>query len=308
MIDISVVIATRNREKDLEKCLQSMNSQTLQKKRFEVLVIDNADSPLTRKVIENTRTKYPTLSLKYVREGRVGLSFCRNTGIRYANGTYCAFTDDDATADKNWLKSALKIFHEVQPVPIAIGGKVVPVYETKPVWFQDKYEWYNRGNVAHFLNRNIYFSGPNMIFGRKTFSDYGLFDESLGMMGSTLALGEDTDMFERIGRKNRGTESLYYSPDLVIYHHITRNKISVIYQLHRNFAGGCSYFLRRRKLGKFAVISDCVKYIVGFLLYSMLAFPKLFFQQYWQQWLVESYAPVYYAAGYLYGSFQKKHV
>jgi len=59
----------------------------------------------------------------------LGLSESRNRGIRVAERDIIAFFDDDAIADKNWVKELVKIYEEKDA--IAVGGKMMDFEKAK---------------------------------------------------------------------------------------------------------------------------------------------------------------------------------
>ena len=50
--------------------------------------------------------------------------FSRNIGIKFSKSKYVAFIDSDAYPSINWLKNAVKIFHD--PSIHAVGGPDIP--------------------------------------------------------------------------------------------------------------------------------------------------------------------------------------
>jgi len=62
-------------------------------------------------------------------EANLGLSKSRNRGTIEAGGDIIAFFDDDAVADKNWIKELVRMYEEHDA--IAAGGKILPKWVTK---------------------------------------------------------------------------------------------------------------------------------------------------------------------------------
>ncbi len=80
-----------------------------------------------------------------------------------------------------------------------------------------------------------------MIFNREVFTIYGKFNTSLGRNGEQLLGGEETEMFSRI--RNLG-ERLYYIPKAAIYHHISKDKLTLEYFDKLSYGVGVSKILR----------------------------------------------------------------
>jgi glucosyl-dolichyl phosphate glucuronosyltransferase len=288
----SVVVCTYNRAAMLPRALESLVQQTLEKHLFEVIVVDNASSDATPEVLRNLKACYAGCNITLVREDRPGLGYARNTGAREARGTYVAFMDDDARADKDWLRFALDCFESVKPTPLVVGGPIFPFYDSpRPAWFKDEYEIRTWGQKPRHLKDGESFSGSNMILKKEVIEDYGGFGVEVGMKGPYLSVGEETVLLENIWRHG-GDTSLYYSPEPVMFHAVPAHKMTISYQLARAFVGGQTLSLCNgpplffgRSIYLMKTICSAVKFS-GLSLVRARAYPT------YQNWIVESLAPI----------------
>lgn len=104
---LSVIIPTYNRKNKLKKTLDNFWRQTLDKKDFEIIVVDDGSQDGT----EDFMTSYiaaTDLNLKYFRAEHKGPGAARNFGITQALGEIIFFCGDDTWPDKDLLK----IHHE----------------------------------------------------------------------------------------------------------------------------------------------------------------------------------------------------
>lgn len=106
--ELSIVIPTYNRQKDLLALLDSLFIQKYDRKKVEIIVSDDGSSDGTGEAIKRLLKKHP--ELKYVYQKNSGPSAARNNGIRAAAGKIIGFIDSDVIADKNLIKNALKVF------------------------------------------------------------------------------------------------------------------------------------------------------------------------------------------------------
>jgi glycosyltransferase involved in cell wall biosynthesis len=123
LVEVSVVIATRNRARRLEAALASLRAQTLG--AFEVIVVDDDSSDDTARVLEAERAR-GALALNVLPHGRGGgPGAVRNTGWPQARGRLVAFTDDDCEADPRWLEALLDAWQE-EPLRF-VQGSTTPI-------------------------------------------------------------------------------------------------------------------------------------------------------------------------------------
>ena len=133
----TVVVCTRDRPEDLQRCLEGF--MRLPDDGQEYLVIDNCpSSDGTQELVKN----YP--KVRYVREDVPGSSAARNRGLREAKHEFVAFTDDDAAPDPNWLRSLLQNFSD--PRVMCVTGLIMPLeLETEAQEWFERYSPHGRG-------------------------------------------------------------------------------------------------------------------------------------------------------------------
>lgn len=117
---ISVIIPTYNRCKYLRYTLNSLVKQTLDKSRFEVVIVDDGSSDDTFQMVKSYEG---VLNFKYVYQVDEGYraGSARNLGIRVADGTICLFIDSGILVKKDCLRYHLDC-HEQHKKEVAIIG------------------------------------------------------------------------------------------------------------------------------------------------------------------------------------------
>ncbi|MCD6459720.1 glycosyltransferase family 2 protein, partial [bacterium] len=234
---LSVIVCTYNRAGLLKQCLLSLCGQTLTSDKFEVIIVDNNSTDSTYQVSSLFTEQYK--HFRYVTELNQGLSYCRNTGITEADGEYIAFIDDDAKAESGWAEKIVYSFLNVTPAPSAVGGQILPFYDTKaPRWFKDEYETRSWGEHQTFLQpprAQHGFSGSNCAVRKNFFKEIGYFNTELGMKGNKLKLGEEADFFCRLYRKH---PFFWYDPAVKVHHYTPSWKMKTFYQLKRQYISG----------------------------------------------------------------------
>ena len=236
---ISAVVCTHNRAGYLGKAVRSLVAQTLPKKDYEIIVVDNASDCDIAEIINGFTGK---ADIHLIRESRLGLSYARNAGWRAARGEYVAFLDDDAVASENWLESILKVFEKTRPKPGCLTGKVEPIWEVpRPAWLSDSQLGYlailNWSDSPRVLSKEQWLSGANMMFPKSILEEYKGFDPNLGRRGAGLRSGEDILMQRQL---INGGHVCLYRPEIVVSHHIPASRLSIKWMIKRAFWQGVS--------------------------------------------------------------------
>jgi GT2 family glycosyltransferase len=224
MSAISVVVATRNRPRQLADCLSSLLRQT----RAAALVVVVDDAPggdLTPAVVARARRRGP---VRYAEGERGGLAAAHNRGLREVTTPLVAFTDDDVVAQEDWLEHVVAAF-AAAPDVACVTGRIAPLeIETLAQALLEGYAGYGKGSTRQIFDLGAnrpadplfpfaagkLGSGANMAFTRAVLDELGGFDPALG--AGTRAMGGDdlSAFFEVIQRGHR----LVYEPTAVVRH------------------------------------------------------------------------------------------
>jgi len=244
---ISVVICTFNRAELLSTALQTLCAQTIDKSRYEIIVVDNNSKDNTRGVTEEFCRNYS--NIRYGFEKTQGLSHARNHGWRIANGGYVAYMDDECMVPAQWLAVAMKIIERL--VPAVFGG---PYYgylnSSAPHWWKMSYESFELSETAGSLKSGEYLRGGNIFIRRKLLETFGGFNASLGMSGEKIGYGEETQ-FQRHIRATMPDEIIYYDPELYLHHLVRPEKMKLRRILYSHFIDSrYSYHVFREKIAK----------------------------------------------------------
>lgn len=300
---ISVVICTYNRCSLLQGCLESLANQTLDKKEYEVIIVNNNSNDETQKIAE-CFVKIES-NFKVIIEINQGASHARNRGWKEAHGKYVAYFDDDCIVPAQWLSFAKDIID--QEAPCVFGGPYKPFYNTPKVfWFKDIYgSSPERGNQARFLVRRENLNGGNISLSREVLEDIGGFDPNLGPIGQKMRYGEEMALQESI-KRNKPNCLFYYDPNLYVYHTVRKEKMDIYNIFKINFSKGRSYYLREVLSGPIVhpngfsstlalIIQSLIKFLVQISLIVFLSLGGLFRNRnnypFMQNYLIESVFP-----------------
>ena len=125
---ISVLICTHNPRKDyLDKTLDGLKKQNLERELWELLLIDNASEyPIAEKY---DLSWHP--NARYLYEKSVGKPHAIVLGITESKGDLIVFVDDDNVLQENYLKEALYISEKFTLLGVW-SGNITPEFETEP--------------------------------------------------------------------------------------------------------------------------------------------------------------------------------
>ena len=214
---VSVVICTRDRGPELERCLGALSQQRYP--NFDVTVVDSAPQDAT--AFEVARR----WGVVYVMEPRAGVSRARNFGVRASTGEIVTFLDDDAVADPEWLRSLAAEFND--PQVAAVAGRIQELRapgqssdevgefftldclgEERRVFDRENPQWFE---IASFGGIG---QGSNMAFRRSALGSLAGFDPRLGR-GAPITGGEEHYAFFRLIEQSA---RIVYAPDATVYH------------------------------------------------------------------------------------------
>lgn len=258
MIELSIVVCTHNRAALLTDCVDSLLNQTINKNRFEIIIVDNNSTDDTETIaIEIAKGNN---NIKYLKEKIVGYSAPRNCGWKNASGNIIAYIDDDEIAAPDWLESIEKAF-QTEETPDIVGGIYLIKYDKMPPdWFIESMGGNNTNRQKGILNqrKDCYLAGGNIAFKKKVLEKLNGFSNNFNIKNGFLLTGEDTDICQRA--KNAGFK-LFYDPDIKIYHRMNQNNYDIeIREKKAEKVGMAARFV----LGRLPFFSHYFKYLTYF--------------------------------------------
>jgi glycosyltransferase involved in cell wall biosynthesis len=227
LLQVSVVIPTRNRDEDLRELLHSILGQTILP--IEVTVVDDSDNLRTKILVKRMCEGFLNkgILLKHVHGKEENRSICaaRNLGAKESSGKIVLFMDDDVLPQMDYIEKILEVYEEY-PDAIGVQGST-NLYEgsvlgnaVNKVLFLFYTEKNRCGVHAGGLSfpspltgviRSQWLSGINSSYKKEILKDFE-WDENL----KGYSLFDDADISYRILK--RYPNSLYTTPHARIFH------------------------------------------------------------------------------------------
>jgi len=253
---ISIIIPTLNRAKQLSVTLNSLLNQT-SLADTEIIVINNGSTDETNKVLLEYSHKIN--SLKYECNTAPGLLTGRHRGIEISTGEILCFLDDDVELNPGYVEQLKNIFNQNRDIHFATGPNL-PIYEIEPpAWLPNFWETVNEGKYCYWLSlldfgKQECFVNPNYVWGlnfccrKNTLISLGGFHPD--------SMPKDLQKYQGDGESGLTIKAFenghqaYYTPKLLLYHHIPASRLTIDYFKQRAFFQGvCNSFTLLRKYG-----------------------------------------------------------
>jgi lipopolysaccharide/colanic/teichoic acid biosynthesis glycosyltransferase/glycosyltransferase involved in cell wall biosynthesis len=195
---ISVVIPAHNAAETIADCVAALQRQTLPRKEYEIIVVDDGSTDGTRLLAE-------TAGATVVRQERAGPAAARNAGIRVANGEIVCFTDADCQPTADWLAQMTIPFAN----PDIVGCK--GIYATRQrslvarfvqIEYEDKYDLLRGQERIDFIDTY------SAAYRRAVLQANGGFDERFPYL-------EDQELSFRLAARGY---HMVFQPAAVVYH------------------------------------------------------------------------------------------
>lgn len=109
---VSVLIAARNEEENIENLLLSLYNQTYEKELFEVIIIDDQSEDKTKDIINTFVDNNKDFNLKvYTSENR-GKKAAISQALHTAQNDLIIVTDADCTLNSSWIESIVAYYQK----------------------------------------------------------------------------------------------------------------------------------------------------------------------------------------------------
>lgn len=187
----SIIIPAYNAEKTIEKCIDSVEKQSVS--NVEIVIVNDGSTDSTCKVVEKCQKKYSNIRL--ISKIRGGVATARNFGIDNAKGRFLIFLDADDELCDNSLSTLYRYYLEKKSFDVLICDSYSYTDIDNDIEYTDK--------IFHNINYNdLSFPETKRICQNLSSMCIGVFSKEFLMKNALyvkegISVGEDTDFLFR---------------------------------------------------------------------------------------------------------------
>lgn len=112
---LSVIIATHNSEELIERCLNSLTTQSFPRENFEIIVVDDGSTDKSVEIAKRAGAD------KVIQTEPCSLAQARNIGVKNSAADNFAFLDSDCEAKDGWVRVIIRELKNVD----ALSGPIL---------------------------------------------------------------------------------------------------------------------------------------------------------------------------------------
>ena len=198
---VSIVVAARNEEENIEECLEALASQNYPRDRFEVIAVNDESEDdtllLMNRVAQKNEGTIRVITTTPESGGIVGKARAIAQGIDHASGEIILLTDADCIPSSTWTSSTISRFSDSVDV---VGGFTL-VRSGKLFHRLQLLDWLHLQSIAAAsmaFNSPVGVVGNNMAFRRNAYEEIG------GYRSVRFSVTEDFALFLALFRRGHG--------------------------------------------------------------------------------------------------------
>ena len=241
--NVSIVIPTYNRARELERCLHSLFTLEYPAHCLEIIVVDDASTGETGNMLQRMAQEAAARGLEMrvvCHAQRQGVGISRNTGTRAAQQELVAYIDSDCVASPGWLNELVPAFQDRR---VAAVGGMIRAYDRQALL--GRYEDVRSSLFMGMQPQQVRLEGPltylptaNMVLRRTAWQQLSGF--------APMTQGEDVDFCRRLLKSGA---SMHYLPRGVVYHDY-RTTLGAFLRTRAAYASAEAPLLQRHPTGR----------------------------------------------------------
>lgn len=208
---VSVIVAARNEERNIARCVDSLLQQDYPAALYEIIVVDDQSTDNTSSILKRyNNDRLRALSVPAGEKG--GKKAALSLGVSAAAGDLILATDADCKHPQAWIRTMEAFFQQESPAFIA--APVLVRTDHSPIGIFQSLDFMSlQGITAASVHRGFLqmSNGANLAFTSKAFHAVG------GYRGvDHLASGDDMLLMQKIADQFPGRTRYCLSPDTIV--------------------------------------------------------------------------------------------
>ena len=211
---VSVLLAARNEEQTLERCLDALLACHYAKDQLEILVGNDGSTDQTGAIVQAYASKHPNIKIvpiEPLKNGLLGKANVLAQLARQASGTYFLITDADVAVNPYWAQhmvaNAMRFSTPAKPVGMLNGFTGVGAHHRQnlKLWGLQQQDW-ALAQAILFIgashNMPITGMGNNMLVSRQAYEAAGGYEKI------PFHVTEDYALYQAIKQQNYAIKTL----------------------------------------------------------------------------------------------------
>jgi len=229
---VSILIAVRNEENNIIRCLKSISELNYPAQKLEVLIGDDASTDNTFALIQEYIRDKPQFTCIPIRE-KLGRAQGKGNVLahltKHASSEYFFITDADIAVPPNWIQNMLGGLKN----NTAIVTGMTTITGDNFFYRMQALDWINALGLMQIvsdLNWPVSTMGNNMLITRQAYEETG------GYENMPFSVTEDIQLFREVLKKGHGFLNIY-SPGVLAFSTPAPNWITLLNQRKRWMQG-----------------------------------------------------------------------
>ncbi|MBS4014275.1 MAG: glycosyltransferase [Bacteroidetes bacterium] len=212
---ISIIIAAKNEEDNISKCLDCLIKQEYPADKFEVIIVNDHSTDKTKDIVNDFIKRYKSHSIILInnKEDKSGKKSAITEGIANCKGELIVTSDADCIMGTKWLSSISDIYVSTSPDmilgPVCITPGKTIFSKLQSLEFMSL-AGITGGSAA--LNNPIMANGANLAFKKTVFENHGGYK-----IGSDYASGDDIFLLQQIKMRENKKIIFLKSSEAIVY-------------------------------------------------------------------------------------------
>ncbi len=225
---LSVIIAARNEEENIQNIIDDILNQDLDKSNFELIIVNDHSEDKTNEIVEKISVDNSNVRLINLTEGEFGKKAAIHKGILNSNGSLIVTSDADCRAGEKWLRTILSFYQEfkskmiVGPVKMRHNSSLFQKFQSL-----EFAALISSGAGAIGIGKPIMCNGANLVYEKEAYLSF------VNPLNSKYSSGDDVLLMQNVKKKFPDGIRFLKSKDAIVETHPQKNILSFLSQRKR---------------------------------------------------------------------------